>query len=91
LPDVPAVGESVPGFEADGRNGIGAPKGTPVGIINKLNHEINAALADPAVQARLVELGSEPLPTTSAEFGAFIVAETEKWNKVIRAANIKAE
>ena len=91
LPDVPTVGETVPGYEADGRNGIGAPRNTPVEIVNKLNSEINAALADPAMQARLVELGSEPLPTTSAEFGKFIAAETEKWGKVIKFAGIKAE
>jgi|SRR5579862_356970 len=91
LPDVPTVGETVRGYEADGRNGIGAPRSTPVEIVNKLNNEINAALADPAMQARLVALGSEPLPTTSDEFGKFIAAETEKWGKVIRFADIKAE
>jgi tripartite-type tricarboxylate transporter receptor subunit TctC len=91
LPDIPTVGESVAGYEASGWNGIGAPKGTPVEIIDKLNKEINAALADPGIKARLADLGNEPMPMTAAGFGNFIADETEKWGKVIRAANIKAE
>jgi len=91
LPDIPTVGESVAGYEASGWNGIGAPKGTPVEIIDKLNKEINAALADPGIKARLADLGNEPMPMTAAGFGKFIADETEKWGKVIRVANIKLQ
>lgn len=88
LPDVPAVSESVPGYEVSTWFGIGAPRQTPVDIIAKLNTEINGALADSGVKARLREIGAVPMPMTGAQFGAFIVAETEKWAKVIRAAKI---
>jgi hypothetical protein len=71
--------------------GVGVPRNTPVEIVNKLNYEINEALADPKMKARLAELGGTPLPGSPADFGKFIAAETEKWGKVIRAANIKAE
>ena len=91
LPDLPTIGEFVPGYEASGWYGIGAPKGTPVEIVEKLNKEINAALADPRIKVRLAELGGEPMPMSPGAFGKFIVDETEKWAKVIRAANIKAE
>lgn len=91
LPDVPAVGELLPGYEASGWYGIGTPKGTPQNIVDTLNREINASLADPKTAGRLVDLGVVPMPTTSAEFGAFIGTETTKWAKVIRAANIKAD
>jgi tripartite-type tricarboxylate transporter receptor subunit TctC len=91
LPDVPTVSESVPGFEASTWQGIGAPKNTPVEIIDRLNKEINAALADPKIRARLADLGSVPMPMSPAEFKNFVATETEKWSKVIRAANIKAE
>jgi tripartite-type tricarboxylate transporter receptor subunit TctC len=91
LPDVPTVAEFVPGYEADAWNGVGAPASTPPEIIDKLNKEINAAVADPAMQARLASLGSEPLSTTRTEFGRFMVDETEKWSKVIRAAGIKPQ
>jgi tripartite-type tricarboxylate transporter receptor subunit TctC len=91
LPDVPTVGEFVPGYEASAWQGIGAPKGTPADIIDKLNQEINAGLADAKMKARLADLGAAPMPMTSAVFGKFIAAETEKWARVIRAANIKAE
>jgi tripartite-type tricarboxylate transporter receptor subunit TctC len=91
LPDVPTVREFIPGYEASGWYGIGAPKGTPGEIVDGLNREINAALADVKVTARLADLGILPMPTTSAEFGSFIVAETEKWAKVIRTASIKVE
>jgi tripartite-type tricarboxylate transporter receptor subunit TctC len=91
LPDVPTVREWVPAYEASGWYGIGAPKGTPSEIIGTLNREINATLADPNVKARLADLGVAPMPATPAEFGTFIAAETEKWAKVIRAANIKAD
>jgi tripartite-type tricarboxylate transporter receptor subunit TctC len=91
LPEIPTIGEFVPGFEGSGRYGIGAPKTTPAGVIEKLNREINAGLADPNMQARLADLGVEPTPMTPAEFGKLIAGETEKWAKVIRAANIKVE
>ncbi len=90
LPDIPTVGEFVPGYEASGGGGIGAPKGTPVEIINKLNREINAFLVDPKIKSRFAEFGLTPDPLSPADFGALIAAETEKWRKVIRAANIKA-
>ena len=91
LPDVPTVGETVPGYEASALFGMGAPKKTPPEIIAKLNKEINAVLADPEVRKRLVELGGEPLITTPEEFGAMISAETEKWEKVVKFAGIKVE
>jgi tripartite-type tricarboxylate transporter receptor subunit TctC len=91
LPDIPTVGEFVPGFESSGWIGFGAPKGTPIEIVDKLNKEINAALADPKMKARLADLGCTPLTLSPANFGKLIVADTEKWAKVIRAANIKAE
>ena len=81
----------MPGYEATGWLGIGAPKRTAAGIIEKLNGEINAALADPAITARLGTMGIEPTPNTSVEFGKFIAAETDKWAKVIAFAHIKAE
>ena len=91
LPDLPTVGEFVPGYAADAWNGVGAPTGTPPEIIDKLNKEINAVLADPAMQAQLTKMGSEPLSMIPAEFGKFIASETGKWAKVIRAAGIKPE
>jgi len=91
LPDVPAIAEILPGYEASGWYGIGAPKGTPAAIVDKLNHEINASLADQKIATRLAELGVVPKPTTPAEFGTFIAIETKKWAKVIRAANIIAD
>jgi tripartite-type tricarboxylate transporter receptor subunit TctC len=91
LPDIPSLSEFLPGYEAEGWNGIGGPKDTPVETIAKLNEAINAALADPKMKARLADLGARPLPGSSADFGKFIAAETEKWAKVIRAANIKVE
>ena len=90
LPDVPTVGESVPGFEASTWQGIGAPTGTPAEIVVRLNAEINAALADAKIKERLAALGSEPMPMSPAAFRTFIAAETDKWAKVIRAANITA-
>ena len=89
LPDVPAVAEFVPGYEAGGWYGMGAPKNTPAAIVDKLNKEINAALTDRKMIAALADLGAVPMPTTAAAFGSFLAAETEKWGKVIRAANIK--
>ena len=91
LPDIPTVGEFVPGYEASAWYGIGAPRNTPAEIIDKLNREINAALADPKMKARLADLGGTPLPMSPADFGKLIADETEKWGKVIRAANIKPE
>jgi tripartite-type tricarboxylate transporter receptor subunit TctC len=90
LPGVPLVGEFVPGYEASVRYGIGAPKETPAAIVDKLNQEINAGLADPAMKARLAELGAVPIPMTTAEFGHLIIDETEKWGKVVRMAHVKA-
>jgi tripartite-type tricarboxylate transporter receptor subunit TctC len=91
LPDVPTVGEFVPGYEASAWYGLGAPKSTPAEIIEKLNRATSAALADPNTKSRLVGLGVEPMSMTPAEFGKFMLDETEKWAKVIRAANIKPE
>jgi tripartite-type tricarboxylate transporter receptor subunit TctC len=91
LPDIPMMSEFVPGYEASFWTGIGAPKNTPPEIVDKLNKEINAALADPKMKTRLAELGVAALPGSPADFGKLIASETEKWGKVIRAANIKAE
>ncbi len=91
LPDTPTIAEFVPGYEASGWQGLGAPKDTPAEIIDRLNKEINAALADRKMRARLTDLGGTPLPGSPADFGKLIADETEKWAKVIRAANIKAE
>jgi tripartite-type tricarboxylate transporter receptor subunit TctC len=91
LPDVPTVGEFVPGYEASLWQGIGAPKSTPPEVVDRLNREVNAALADPKIKARLADLGSTPLVQSPGEFAKLIASDTEKWGKVIRAANIKAE
>ena len=91
LPHIPPLAQFVPGFEAIAWNGLGAPKGTPAEVIGKLNKEINAALADPKMKARLAELGGTALPGSSADFGRLIADETEKWAKVIRTANIKVQ
>ena len=91
LPEVPTVSEFVPGYEASGWFGIAAPKSTSSEIVDKLNKQINEGLADPKMKARLADLGGVPMPMTPAEFGKFIVDETEKWGKVIRTANIKAD
>ena len=91
LPDVPTVSEFVPGFEAGDWLGVGAPRDTPTEIIDELNKEITAGVADPKIKARFADLGGTPLALTPVEFGKFLAAETEKWAKVIRAANIKAE
>jgi tripartite-type tricarboxylate transporter receptor subunit TctC len=91
LPDVPTVGDFVPGYEATSLFGVGAPKATPVGIIDRLNREINAALEDPKLKTRLLELGGTLLPGSPADFGGLVADDTEKWGKVIRALNIKAD
>jgi tripartite-type tricarboxylate transporter receptor subunit TctC len=91
LPEIPSVGEFVPGYEASGVYGLGAPRSTPVEIINKLNKEINAGFATPKMKATLADLGGMVLEGSPANYGQLIVVETEKWGKVIRAANIRAE
>jgi tripartite-type tricarboxylate transporter receptor subunit TctC len=91
LPDVPALGEFVPGYEASSVWGLGAPRNTPVEIVNMLNREINAALADSQIKARLAELGGSALPGSPSEFGRLIADEIEKWTRVIRFAGIKAQ
>jgi tripartite-type tricarboxylate transporter receptor subunit TctC len=91
LPDVPTVAETVPGFESTTWQGIGAPANTPAEIVERLNKEINAGLADPKIKKRMEDLGSVPTPMSSAEFKKLIVAEIEKWAKVIHDANIKME
>jgi tripartite-type tricarboxylate transporter receptor subunit TctC len=90
LPDIPTVGEFVPGYEANAVFGLGAPKNTPIEIVDKLNNEINAGLADPKIKARLAELGSTVLPGSPADFGKMIADETDKWGKVVKFAGIKA-
>lgn len=91
LPNVPSIGEFVPGYDVDGFLGIGAPKGTPTNIIAALNQAISAAVTDPKINKRLTDLGCVQVTMTSAEFHKQIVDETEKWTKVIKFANIKAE
>jgi tripartite-type tricarboxylate transporter receptor subunit TctC len=91
LPDIPAVAEFLPGYEAYSWFGVAAPKETPSEIVVKLNHEINAGLADPKIKSRIAELGATTLPGSPADFGKRIVDEIEKWRKVIRTANIKPE
>jgi tripartite-type tricarboxylate transporter receptor subunit TctC len=91
LPDIPTVGDFLPGFEASPFYGVGAPKNTPPEIVERLNKEINAGLADPKLNVRLADLGVAALPGSPAEFGKLIATETEKWAKVIKFANIKAE
>ena len=91
LAEISTLGEFVPGYEASVWYGIGAPGNTPVEVIDKLNKEINAVAADPNMKARLDGLGVDPMLKTPAEFGKSIADETEKWGKVIRAANIKVE
>jgi tripartite-type tricarboxylate transporter receptor subunit TctC len=91
LPDIPTIGEFVPGYEATAWFGIGAPKNTPSGFIEKLNREINAGLADPKIKTRLEDLGGLPMPMTSIEFGQLIADETKRWASVIRSAGIKPD
>ncbi len=91
LPDVPTMSEFIPGYEATAWFGIGAPKNTSTEIIDRLNTEVNAGLADPKIKERLADLGGVPMPMTPVEFGKFIADETVKWGKVVRAANIKAD
>jgi tripartite-type tricarboxylate transporter receptor subunit TctC len=91
LPDVPTVGEFVPGYEASAWFGVGAPKATPAEIVEKLNKEINAALADPNMKARLADIGGTALAGSPADFNKFIAEETEKWGKVVKFVGIKAD
>jgi tripartite-type tricarboxylate transporter receptor subunit TctC len=91
LPDIPTIGDTIPGYEAASWAGLGAPHGTPPAVIETLHREAAAALADPAIRARLVDLGSAPWPLGPDAFGAYIAAETEKWAKVVRFAGVKAE
>src|SRR5262245_25594752 len=91
LPDVPTVAETVPGYEASAWFGMGAPKGTPPDIINRLNQAINTALADPNIQARLRDLGGAPMAGTPADFGKVIADETDKWAKVVKAVGVKVD
>jgi tripartite-type tricarboxylate transporter receptor subunit TctC len=91
LPDIPTVNDFVSGYEASAVLGLGAPRNTPAEIIDTLNKEINAALADPNMKARIADLGGTVLAGSPADFGKLIADETEKWGKLIRAANIKAD
>ena len=91
LPHLAALNEFLPGYEASAWGGIGAPKQTPIEIVDKLNREINAALADHTIKARLADLGATALAGSPADFGKLIADDTEKWGKVIRAANIKPQ
>jgi len=91
MPELPTVSEFLPGYEASAWYGIAAPLGTPVAIVERLNHELNAAFADPRMKARIAELGGTPLPGSPADFGKLIAEETEKWAKVVKFASLKVE
>jgi tripartite-type tricarboxylate transporter receptor subunit TctC len=91
LPEVPTVGDVVKGYEASQWYGFAAPKNTPAEIVDKLNKEINAAIADAGMKARLAAIGGDPMPGTPADFGKLITEETEKWSKVVRAGGLKPE
>ena len=91
LPDVPVLADTVPGYEATAWYGLGAPKNTPADVIDGLNREINAGLADAKIKGRLADLGGDPMPMSPSEFGKLVADETEKWGKVIRTAHIKLE
>ncbi len=91
LPDVPSVAEFLPGYEASGWIGLGAPRNTPAEIIDKLNREINAGLADPRIRARIADLGNTPLALSPTEYGKLLAEETKKWAKVVKFADIKPD
>ena len=88
---MPTVGETVPGYEASVFYGVAAPKGMPPDVVEILNKAFNEALADPKIQKRIADLGGEPMPMTPAQFGKLVADETEKWGKVVKAANISVE
>jgi tripartite-type tricarboxylate transporter receptor subunit TctC len=90
-PNIPTVGDFVPGYEASAWYGAGVPRNTPAEIIDKLNMEINTALADPKMKAQLADLGGVPLPMTTADFGKFVAEDTEKWAKVVKFSGAKAD
>jgi tripartite-type tricarboxylate transporter receptor subunit TctC len=89
LPELPTVGDFVPGYEASGLYGVGVPKDTPAEIVGKLNREINAAVNDPGMKARLADLGGTMLPGTAADFGRLLAGEVEKWGKVVKFSGAK--
>src|SRR5262249_6957578 len=91
LPDIPSVREFVPGYEPSSWHGVGVPKNTPAEIVEKLNKEINAGLANPTLKARIADLGGVPIPVTPSDLGKFIAEKTEKWGKVVKSAGIKVE
>src|SRR4029077_9043182 len=91
LPDIPTIGETVAGYEANSWCGLGVPRGTPGEIIERLNREINAGLADPAVRAKLAQVATTPIVFTPAQFGSYMAAEVEKWGKVVRLSGIRPE
>jgi tripartite-type tricarboxylate transporter receptor subunit TctC len=91
LPDIPALAEFLPGYEATIWNGVNAPRNTPPEIVDKLNREINAALADPKFKARLAELGATPFPGSPADYAKLVADETEKWGKVVKLSGARAE
>ena len=91
MPDLPSIAETVPGYESSSLFGVGAPKGTPPEVIDRLNREVNAALADPAIKARLVDLGGILIGGTPDTFRKLLVEDTERWAKVIKAAGVKID
>ena len=91
LPELPPIGDFVPGYEASQWYGVGAPRNTPAELVDKLNKEINAAFTDAKMKARFAEIGGEPLPGSPSDFGKFIAAETEKWEKVVKFAGLKPD